>query len=107
MWKATNANENAPARCVIELRKALGGNSHKPRFIKTISKFGYQFIGPVEETMDPETTTIEFREVVTTNIEIEDGVPRHWFVAGGIVVALAGWANTLQLLRLRNMHTVA
>ena len=37
-----------------------------------------------------EATAIEFQEVVTTNIEIEEGVPRHWVVAGGIVVALAG-----------------
>ena len=69
LWKDTNVNENAPAQCVIELRKALGDNSHNPRFIKTISKLGYQFIGPVEETMEPEATAIEFQEVVqATNI---------------------------------------
>lgn len=89
LWKDTNVNENAPAQCVIELRKALGDDSRNPRFIKTFSKLGYQFIGPVEETMEPEATAIEFQEVVTTNIEIEEGVPRHWFVAGGVVVALA------------------
>jgi tetratricopeptide (TPR) repeat protein/DNA-binding winged helix-turn-helix (wHTH) protein len=89
LWKGTNVNDNAPAQCVIELRKALGDNSRNPRFIKTVSKLGYQFIGPVEETMEPDATTIEFQNVVTTNIEIEEGVPRHWLVACGVVVALA------------------
>ena len=72
LWKNTSVNENAPAQCVIELRKALGDNSRDPRFIKTISKLGYQFIGPVQETMEPETTTIEFQEVVATSIRIEE-----------------------------------
>jgi len=80
LWKDTAVNENAPAQCVIELRKALGDNARNPRFIKTISKLGYQFIGPVEETFEAEVASIEIEEVINTNIEIREGTHRGWFI---------------------------
>jgi tetratricopeptide (TPR) repeat protein/DNA-binding winged helix-turn-helix (wHTH) protein len=90
IWKNTAVNENAPAQCVIELRKALGDDSRNPRFIKTISKLGYQFIGPIEESLEPEFASLEVEEVLTTEIETEESSRIGWIIAAGVVVVLAG-----------------
>jgi tetratricopeptide (TPR) repeat protein/DNA-binding winged helix-turn-helix (wHTH) protein len=49
VWRGTAVTDNALAQCIVEIRKALGDDSRQPRFVKTIPKFGYRFIGPVEE----------------------------------------------------------
>lgn len=49
IWQDTAVTDNALVQCIADIRKALGDDSHQPRFIKTIPKVGYRFIGPVEE----------------------------------------------------------
>lgn len=49
LWKGTAVTDDALVQCIVEIRRALGDNSHRPRFIKTFPKVGYHFIGPVEE----------------------------------------------------------
>jgi eukaryotic-like serine/threonine-protein kinase len=49
IWRDTAVTDDALVHCVIELRRTLGDDPHRPRFIKTVSKTGYRFIGPVDE----------------------------------------------------------
>ncbi len=49
IWQHTAVTDNALVQCIVDIRKALGDDSHQPRFIKTIPKVGYRFIGLVEE----------------------------------------------------------
>lgn len=49
VWRGTAVTDNALAQSIVEIRKALGDDSRQPRFIKTIPKFGYRFIGSVQE----------------------------------------------------------
>lgn len=49
IWQGTAVTDNALVQCIVDIRRALGDDSHHPRFIKTIPKVGYRFIGPVEE----------------------------------------------------------
>ncbi|MGA2599063.1 MAG: tetratricopeptide repeat protein [Bryobacteraceae bacterium] len=90
IWKDTSVNPNAPAQCVIELRRALGDDPRNPRFIKTSSKLGYQFIGLVEEAVEPGSAALELEEVVTTQIETEEGWRLGWILAAILGVLLAG-----------------
>ena len=53
VWNDAVVNDNSPARCVIELRKALGDDTRSPRYIRTVPKIGYQFIGALEEEAAP------------------------------------------------------
>jgi DNA-binding winged helix-turn-helix (wHTH) protein len=46
VWKGTAVGDNSIARCVTEIRKALGDDSEDPRFIKTVPKVGYRFSRP-------------------------------------------------------------
>jgi tetratricopeptide (TPR) repeat protein/DNA-binding winged helix-turn-helix (wHTH) protein len=49
IWHGTAVTDNALVQCIADIRKALGDDSHHPRFVKTIPKVGYRFIGHVEE----------------------------------------------------------
>jgi tetratricopeptide (TPR) repeat protein/DNA-binding winged helix-turn-helix (wHTH) protein len=49
VWQDTAVTDNALEQCLAEIRKVLGDDSRKPRFIKTVPRAGYRFIGTVEE----------------------------------------------------------
>ncbi|MDT4969122.1 MAG: hypothetical protein QOJ64_3859 [Acidobacteriota bacterium] len=52
VWRGTAVTDNALEQCMAEIRKVLGDDSRQPRFIKTVPRRGYRFIGDVEE-IDP------------------------------------------------------
>ncbi|MEE8367344.1 MAG: winged helix-turn-helix domain-containing protein, partial [Thermoanaerobaculia bacterium] len=47
VWPNTYVTEYVLWRCIAQLRKALDDDAAHPRFIKTLSKRGYQLIVPV------------------------------------------------------------
>jgi len=49
IWLDTAVTDNTLEQCLAEIRKVLGDNSRQPRFIKTVPRAGYRFIGQVEE----------------------------------------------------------
>jgi len=49
IWPDTAVTDNTLEQCLAEIRRALGDNPRQPRFIKTIPRAGYRFIGSVEE----------------------------------------------------------
>jgi len=51
---------------VKKLRQALGDDSDNPRFIETLYRRGYRFIGPVNGTSLPSPTTLGLTQVVQT-----------------------------------------
>ena len=48
IWPGRFGAESAPKQCILELRKQLGDSSRQPRFIETVGRFGYRFIGAIE-----------------------------------------------------------
>src|SRR5436189_3354351 len=46
VWEGTAVTDDALVQIIVELRKLLGDDSRQPRFIRTIPKAGYHFIGP-------------------------------------------------------------
>lgn len=48
VWKGVPVTDEALTQCVRSLRKALGDDAARPRFIETTPKHGYRFIAPVE-----------------------------------------------------------
>ena len=49
VWKDTAVTDDALVQCIKEIRRSIGDDSHQSRFIKTIPKTGYRFIGEIEE----------------------------------------------------------
>jgi DNA-binding winged helix-turn-helix (wHTH) protein/tetratricopeptide (TPR) repeat protein/TolB-like protein len=50
IWNDTSVTDNALVQCVAEIRKELNDDPRRPRFIATIPKLGYRFIGSVEKS---------------------------------------------------------
>jgi tetratricopeptide (TPR) repeat protein/DNA-binding winged helix-turn-helix (wHTH) protein len=63
-WPDTAVTDDALVQCIVELRKALGDAAREPRFIKTVPKLGYRFVGPVEEIQDEPTDAIAQADAV-------------------------------------------
>src|SRR5262249_44648576 len=49
IWAGAAVTDNTLEQCLAEIRKALGDDSRRPRFIKTVPRAGYRVIGEVEE----------------------------------------------------------
>src|SRR5262249_2565088 len=47
LWPETNVEENNLDRNISTLRKALGEKSASPRYIETVPRVGYRFVGEV------------------------------------------------------------
>lgn len=47
VWKGVPVTDEALTQCVRSLRKTLGDEAGKPRFIETVPRHGYRFIAPV------------------------------------------------------------
>ena len=48
VWPGVVVGDDALTQAIIKLRKALGDEAHRPRYIETISKRGYRLIAQVE-----------------------------------------------------------
>lgn len=66
VWRDTVVTETAMTHCIEEVRKALGDQVHRPRYLKTIPRLGYKFIAPVtkisstkEEIVEEEITAVK------------------------------------------------
>lgn len=55
VWKDTFVTDNALTRAIKEIRQALGDSAASPRYVETVHKRGYRFIGTVraDATEDP------------------------------------------------------
>lgn len=52
VWAGTVVTDDVLARCISELRKALGDKARHPSYVETIRKRGYRLIAPVETDLD-------------------------------------------------------
>jgi DNA-binding winged helix-turn-helix (wHTH) protein len=52
VWRGVPVTDEALTQCVRTLRRQLGDDAARPRFIETVPKHGYRFIAPVEEVDD-------------------------------------------------------
>ena len=48
VWRGIPVTDEALTQCVATLRRQLGDEAGRPRFIETVPKHGYRFIAPVE-----------------------------------------------------------
>lgn len=47
VWEGVAVTDAALTVCVSEIRRALGDDARMPRYVETVSRRGYRFIGPV------------------------------------------------------------
>ncbi len=58
IWPDTYVSAGVPAVCIRELRRALGDEAERPRFIETVPRRGYRFIGKVTTAAESEHGSI-------------------------------------------------
>jgi DNA-binding winged helix-turn-helix (wHTH) protein len=65
VWSDPLATDGSLHVCIRELRQALGDDARKPRFIETVHRRGYRFVGQLrQEAMETvQATTIQPRGV--------------------------------------------
>jgi tetratricopeptide (TPR) repeat protein/DNA-binding winged helix-turn-helix (wHTH) protein len=72
VWRGTAVTDDALVQCIVEIRKALGDDPRRSRFIKTIPKIGYRFIGPVEGHEERGLVANGTEEVTSFRVEYEE-----------------------------------
>jgi TolB-like protein/DNA-binding winged helix-turn-helix (wHTH) protein/tetratricopeptide (TPR) repeat protein len=72
IWKDAFVTDNALMRAIKEIRNVLGDAAGSPRYVQTVHKRGYRFIGALKEAVEGE-------------LSIDDGVSSVGEVAGNYV----------------------
>jgi DNA-binding winged helix-turn-helix (wHTH) protein len=49
VWRHTAVTDNTVAQRIREIREALDDNARRPRYVRTVSRVGYRFVGEVTE----------------------------------------------------------
>src|ERR1700687_4589889 len=49
LWPGTFVSDGTLTSLLAEVRSAVGDEARKPRFVRTVQRFGYAFSGPAEE----------------------------------------------------------
>ena len=69
VWKDTFVSDNALTKIIKEIRHAFEDSTDAPRYIETVPKRGYRFIGEIERGIDQlENPPIETVELPTSRI---------------------------------------
>ncbi|WP_420456450.1 winged helix-turn-helix domain-containing protein [Rubrivirga sp.] len=48
VWGDVVVSDSALTQCVKEIRQRLGDDASDPRYVETVPRYGYRFVGPVE-----------------------------------------------------------
>lgn len=59
VWKGVPVTDEALTQCIRTLRRTLGDDAGKPRFIETVPKHGYRFIASVQPLDEARPTLLE------------------------------------------------
>lgn len=91
LWQGAPVTMDALVQTVLDLRRTLGDEAQNPKFIKTVSKVGYQLIATVEE-IGPEPVEEEPPEAKPSAPAASAPSWRRRWMAGAVVgvVLIAG-----------------
>lgn len=75
IWKETAVTDNALLQCIFDIRRSLGDDSRRPRFVKTYPKVGYRFIGEVKEVSSGVAgDVLEVEDITVLQVEVESEI---------------------------------
>ena len=86
VWRGVPVTDEALTQCIRTLRRQLGDDAVRPRFIETVPKHGYRFIATVER-LDEETADVAAPSTVPAAASRAGGLPEIAFLG---VAAMAG-----------------
>ena len=89
VWRGVPVTDEALTQCIKTLRRKLGDDANRPRFIETVPKHGYRFIAPVE-VVEAEGSAIVRRPAADARRWREFVALLSAGIAGGGVAGIAG-----------------
>jgi eukaryotic-like serine/threonine-protein kinase len=95
VWNNTAVTDDVLVQCVTEIRRVIGDDPHRPRFIKTIPKTGYRFIGEVKENGVRQYT----EEITHVELEIEEEIETR--------ESPGTWRRSLLVRRSKSSYAIA
>jgi DNA-binding winged helix-turn-helix (wHTH) protein len=97
VWRGVPVTDEALTQCIKTLRRQLGDDATRPRFIETVPKHGYRFIAPVDGGAAPAATPSDrdWRRFMVTWIAGTLGAGLAGLI-GGIFYGFAGASQPLQ-----------
>lgn len=108
VWRGVPVTDEALTQCIRTLRRQLGDDAVRPRFIETVPKHGYRFIATVER-LDEETADAVAPATVPVQGSHAGGLPEVAFLGiagmaggggagalGGLFYGLVGASQPLQ-----------
>jgi tetratricopeptide (TPR) repeat protein/DNA-binding winged helix-turn-helix (wHTH) protein len=80
VWRGVSVTDDSLVQCIVDLRRVLGDDARRPKYIRTLPKVGYQFIGSVEEIDPPDPpclgplvpSSVTVEQVTTIQMEVEE-----------------------------------
>jgi DNA-binding winged helix-turn-helix (wHTH) protein len=58
VWRGTPVTDEALTQCIRSIRRQLGDDASRPRFIETVPKYGYRFIASVSSDVTSKASPI-------------------------------------------------
>lgn len=100
VWRGVPVTDEALTQCIRYLRRQLGDDAARPRFIETVPKHGYRFIAPVEPADGPAepVQATSPAEPPYTGLTYENLPGRHWrrfFLTAAAATVGGGMAGLL------------
>src|SRR5690242_13044807 len=96
VWTGIPVTDEALTQCIKSLRRQLGDDAARPRFIETVPKHGYRFVAPVEAAAGPAPVTARssMREALLIGAGGTVGGGVAGFI-GGLIYGFAGASQPL------------
>lgn len=85
VWKDTYVTDSALTQVIKDIRRAIGDDAHAPRYIETVHKRGYRFIGALGGLPGQ---TGRFRSLAVLPLANLTGDPQQEYFADGMTEAL-------------------
>jgi DNA-binding winged helix-turn-helix (wHTH) protein len=90
VWSGVPVTDEALTQCIKTLRRQLGDDATRPRFIETVPKHGYRFIAPLERSSATDRrASVDWRDDLLIGVAGTIGGGMAGF-AGGLIYGFAG-----------------
>ena len=97
VWSGIPVTDEALTQCIRTLRRLLGDEAGRPRFIETVPKHGYRFIAPVDtpavRMVEPGSSSWPRFVAIAIGGVIGGGIAG---IVGGLAYGLAGASDSLE-----------
>lgn len=103
VWGDTAVTEDALVRTIVVLRRLLGEDRLKPRFIETVATIGYRFICPVAKEV--RSSPLRVNSIAVLPLENLSRDPEQDYFADGMTEALICNLSGIQALRVISRTT--